>query len=233
VTTHCAAGKVDSMGRKPRNAYADGLYHVHARGNNKLPLYLDALDRNVFLQLVERSQEKYEWVVLEWCLMTNHFHLVLRVPRNGLSQGMSELNGSFARWSNKRHGRGDHLFGRRYTSNELTTDQYLLEACRYVVLNPVRAGVCSHPARWEWSSYRASARLARPRPFHARDELLAMFADVFGTSPNMGHVLYRQFVEARLGIERQRAQQQSDDGAVALLEGDALAGAAPPRPATA
>jgi REP element-mobilizing transposase RayT len=77
-----------------------GWYHVHTRGNNKARLYFDALDNNVFLQLAERSRDKYESVIVEWCLMTNHFHLVLRVSKNGLAKGVSELNGSFARWSN-------------------------------------------------------------------------------------------------------------------------------------
>jgi REP element-mobilizing transposase RayT len=228
------------MGRKRRNAYAGAYYHVHTRGNNKAPLYVDALDRNVFLQLVGRSREKYEWVIYEWCLMTNHYHLVLRVPKNGLAQGISELNGSFARWSNGRHGRCDHLFGRRYTSNEITTDAYLLEACRYVVLNPVRAGLCQHPEQWRWSSFRASVRLERPRPFHARDELLALLADMFGTSPEQAHRAYRHFVEARLAIERQWAAAPSVvSGATAgvppslLLEGDGSAGAATPRAAAA
>jgi REP-associated tyrosine transposase len=221
------------MGRKPRNAYAGGYYHVHARGNNKQPLYLDALDRHVFLQLTGRSKEKYEWVIVEWCLMTNHFHLVLRVPKNGLAQGMSELIGSFARWSNGRYGRSDHLFGRRYTSNEITTDAYLLEACRYVVLNPIRAGLCTHPADWAWSSYRATARLTRPRPFHARDELLALFADMFGRAPEHAHLVYQRFVEARLEIERQWANQRSDGSDAVAPASDDSAAAAPPRTAAA
>jgi putative transposase len=141
------------MGRRRRNAYEDGYYHVHTRGNNKNPVYVDDLDRKVFLQLLERSQAKYEWVIFEWCLMTTHYHFIVRIGRSGLAQGMSELNGSFARCANRRHGRRDHVFGKRYVSNEITTDAHLLGACRYVVLNPVRAGLCSHPQEWRWSSY--------------------------------------------------------------------------------
>jgi REP element-mobilizing transposase RayT len=207
------------MGRKRRNAYAGRLVPRPHPRNNKARLYFDALDNNVFLQLAERSRDKYESVIVEWCLMTNHFHLVLRVPKNGLGKGVSELNGSFARWSNARYGRRDHLFGRRYTSNEITTDAYLLEACRYVVLNPVRAVLCRHPNEWAWSSYRASARLAPPRPLQARDELLALFADMFGTSPENAHLVYRRFVEARLEIERQwRVSGATTDLAVAPAE---------------
>jgi REP-associated tyrosine transposase len=186
------------MGRRLRNEYEYGYYHVHTRGNNRQPLYLDDLDRNVFLQFFGRSQEKYEWIVLEWCQMTNHYHCVVRIAQKGLAQGMSELNGSFARWSNLRHGRSDHLFGKRYGCNEITTDAHLLGACRYVVLNPVRAGLCSHPREWRWSSYRASAGLERPRPFHARDILLGHVREMFGTPSADPFRVYRDFVESAL-----------------------------------
>jgi REP element-mobilizing transposase RayT len=193
-----SGGHLASMGRPPRNEYEHGYYHVHTRGNNKQPVYLDDLDRHVFLQLLERSQVKYEWVIFEWCLMTTHYHFVLRIGENGLAQGMSELNGSYARWSNGRHGRCDHVFGKRYTSNEITTDAYLLGACRYVVLNPVRAGLCSHPREWRWSSYRASAGLEPPRRFHARDVLLGHVRELFATPTSDGHAVYRAFIEAGL-----------------------------------
>jgi REP element-mobilizing transposase RayT len=186
------------MGRQRRNAYEDGYYHVHTWGNNKQPIYLDDLDRKVFLQLLERSQAKYEWVIFEWCLMTTHYHFVVRITQSGLAQGMSELNGSYARWSNRRHGRCDHVFGKRYVSNEITTDAHLLGACRYVVLNPVRAGLCSHPQEWRWSSYRASAGLEPPRAFHARDLLLGHVRELFGTPSDDPHRVYRVFVEAGL-----------------------------------
>jgi putative transposase len=186
------------MPRRLRNEYEDGYYHVHTRGNNKQPLYSDDLDRNVFLQFVARSQEKYDWIIFEWCLMTNHYHFVVRITEKGLAQGISELNGSFARWSNLRHGRCDHLFGKRYTSNEITTDAHLLGACRYVVLNPVRAGLCRHPMDWRWSSCRASAGLERARPFHARDVLLGHVREMFGMPSSDPHRIYRDFVESAL-----------------------------------
>ena len=184
------------MARKPRNAYAGGYYHVYTRGNNRAAVYLDDLDREVFLLLLQRSQAKYEWVIFEWCLMTTHYHFVVCVPKNGLSRGMSELNGSFARWANLRHGRRNHLFGARFNSNEITTDAYLLGACRYVVLNPVRADVCVHPQDWLWSSFRASAGIERPRRLHSRDVLLGHFRTLFGTPRGDEHDVYRAFVEA-------------------------------------
>src|SRR5262249_44352512 len=149
---------------------------------NRAGVYIDGLDRYVFLQMLERSVVKYEWILYAWCLMTNHYHLVMRIPRNGLSQGMSELNGSFGRWSNRRHARCDHVFGKRFSAQEIASDSHLLEACRYVVLNPVRAGLCAQPASWRWSSYRACAGLSTTDPFLARDWLLDLVRGFYGKS---------------------------------------------------
>ena len=186
------------MPRAPRDFYPGGYYHVNARGNNKALVYVDSTDRLVFLEMLERSQLKYAWIIYAWCLMTNHFHLVLHIPENGLSQGMCELNGSFGRWSNLRHGRCDHVFGRRFSSREITTNAHLLEACRYVVLNPVRAGLCDHPADWRWSSYRACAGLEQPQPFLARDAMLDLVSNFFGKSRTSASAGYAEFVLAGL-----------------------------------
>jgi putative transposase len=187
------------MPRSPREFYGGGYYHVNTRGNNKARVYVDAVDRTVFLAMLERSVVKYEWRVYSWCLMTNHYHLVVHIPQNGLSQGMSELNGSFGRWSNKRHGRCDHVFGRRFSAREIVSDSHLLEACRYVVLNPVRAGLCSHPAVWRWSSYRACARLdLKPQPFLAWQEMLGLVTRFYGRREDEASAAYREFVDAGL-----------------------------------
>ena len=140
------------MPRPPRNAYPGGFFHAGTRGNNRCRVFLDATDFNVFLMLLDRSERKYNWRVYSWCLMTTHYHLVAATPDGGLSQGVCELNGSFARWSNLRYEREDHLFGKRFGSTEILTNEQLKEACRYVVLNPVRAGMCEDPADWRWSS---------------------------------------------------------------------------------
>ena len=159
-------------------SYPGAYVHVHTRGNNKGPAFLDSRDRQIFLTLLERVTVKYEWLVYSWCLMTSHYHFVICVPEDGLSAGMRDLNGGYARWTNFRHGRCDHVFGQRFKGEEITTERHLLEACRYVVLNPVRAGICEHPVEWRWSSYRASAGLEPPQPFLALDRLHAMLREL-------------------------------------------------------
>ena len=178
------------MARPPRNEYAEGVYHVTTRGNNRRGIYTDVRDRVVFLAMLDRAFRRYHWQIYAYCLMTTHFHLVFGVPEGGLSAGMCELNGGFARWSNWRHGREDHLFGKRFSSIEILTDAHLLEACRYVVLNPVRAGLCSKPEDWPWSSYRATAGIIDPPAFLSLGSLLALFAN----RPEDAMRAYRAFI---------------------------------------
>jgi hypothetical protein len=122
--------------------------------------------------------------------MTNHFHLILRNPQGGLSSGMQHLVSGHSRETNRRYGRRDHLFRQRFFSVQLTRDSHFLEACRYVVLNPVRAGLCRSPAEWQWSSYRACAGFTFSPSFLAAGELLQMF----GNRPSEAAARYRAFV---------------------------------------
>jgi REP element-mobilizing transposase RayT len=182
------------MPRRPRNAYRDGFFHVHTRGNNKQDIYLDGIDRYWFLEMLGKVVGRYEWIVYAFCLMTNHYHAVLGIPEGGLSQGMCDLNGGFARWANIRHDRCDHLFGRRFGSREIADDSYLLEACRYVVLNPVRAGLVEVPEDWAWSSYRACAGLDYAPKWFDPGALLRLFSP----RPDEAIAAYRRFVRAGL-----------------------------------
>jgi putative transposase len=116
----------------------------------------------------------HKWRCLAYCLMTNHYHLVVGTPVANISAGMHRLNGEYARWFNRRHGHFGHLFEDRFHSGVIETDGYLLEACRYVLLNPVRAGIVRTPAEWSWSSYGATLTRSQPHVV-AVDALLGLF----------------------------------------------------------
>jgi len=163
------------MSRPLRNEEIGALYHITARGNDGQSIVTDDSDRKLWLTFLGRSVRRYAWRCLAYCLMTNHFHLVIQIPRGGLSRGMQQLNGGFAHSLNRRHGRTGHLFRNHFYSSQFELDSHLLEACRYVVLNPVRAGLCSDPSDWRWSSYRACAGLGTPEPFLAHRDLLGLF----------------------------------------------------------
>jgi REP element-mobilizing transposase RayT len=178
--------------RKPRDSYPEGFFHVTTRGNDRRTIYVDDVDRLVFLRLLDRIARRFSWLAYAYCLMGTHYHVLLELPEDGLSSGMCQLNGGFARWSNVRHRRQDHLFGKRFSSVDVVRDEHLREACRYVVLNPVRAGLVNDPGEWVWSSYRATVGEEHPPAHLAIGRLHAMF----GERPADAIDAYRRFVDA-------------------------------------
>ena len=163
------------MAHTPRIEHP-GDYHVVCRGNNKQPIFLDDGDRLMFAKLLNRIATRYGWTIFAYCLMGNHYHIVMRIGEAGMSRGMCQLNGTYALAFNDRHGRINHVFGRRYRSAELRSEHHFLAACRYVLQNPVRAGLVKSPDEYTWSSYRATIGLALDIVRTASDDLLRMFS---------------------------------------------------------
>jgi putative transposase len=163
------------MARPPRPQFPDALYHVTSRGNRGEAILSDEAERLRFLEILSRTSDRFGWRCLAYCLMTNHYHLVVRTPKPCISRAMHQLNGVYARWFNKRHGYEGHLFQRRFHTALIESDWHLLESCRYVVLNPVRAGLVRRPGDWEWSSYRTTIGLSTDTGVVSSDELLRFF----------------------------------------------------------
>jgi REP element-mobilizing transposase RayT len=180
------------IARKLRIELPHGIYNVGSRGNNGEMLFRDDIDRMEWLRLFAKVAVKYRWLGWSYCLMGNHFHFVLQIPHGGLSKGMQELNTGYSIRTNKRHDRTGHLVRNRFYSRVVEDDSHLLEVCRYVVLNPVRAGLCASPADWPWSSYRACAGMELAHPFLAVDRVLGLF----GQRPEEARAAYRAFVRA-------------------------------------
>lgn len=145
------------MARPLRLEFPGALYHITSRGNARQDIFLDDQDRTLFLSMFAREAEQQKWRCYAYCLMSNHYHLMLETPESNLVTGMRRLNGVYTQKFNRRHGRVGHLFQGRYKSIVVDRENYLLELCRYVVLNPVRAGMVSKPGDWKWSSYLATA----------------------------------------------------------------------------
>lgn len=165
------------MPRRPRGILAPGLYHVTTRGNRRERIYDDAADARRFLAAVAEVTKRLGWRCSGFCLMPNHYHLVLETTAPNLSAGLRRLNGSYARAFNRRHGLTGHLFEERFHSVAIRSTSHLLELTRYLALNPVRAGLCDEPADWSWSAYRALAGLAAPPTFFAVDDVLRLFGN--------------------------------------------------------
>jgi putative transposase len=115
-----------------------------------MDIYVTVDDRRVFLALLERVIRDFEWTLLGWCLMTNHFHLIVETRYANLSAGMQRLNGVYAQWFNAWHSRKDHLFGKRFWAKRIRTDAQFDQTADYVLDNPVRAGLCTDPLDWRW-----------------------------------------------------------------------------------
>jgi putative transposase len=177
------------MSRLPRCVFPDGTYHVGTRGVDGTTIFRCDDDRRHFLRLFADVVERNEWVVHVFCLMTNHYHLVLRTPEPNIAAGMHRLNLIHARAFNKKHGYEGHLFDARYWSEVLDTEDYLFEASRYVVLNPVRAELCEKPSEWPWSSYRQTVGLDPPAEYLSLDWL-----EMFDADRGRAQALFRSFV---------------------------------------
>jgi putative transposase len=169
-----------------------GFYHLNSSGNFGRSLYEEEIHRRVFLGIYERVAKKYGWVTLTYCLMTTHYHVLIRLGDDGLSRGMQQLNGGFSRRINAIYGRTGkgHLFKNRFHDEPVLTDAHLKAATRYIVLNPVLAGMCASPDAWAWSSYGATMGLEFAPSFLAVDELLGHF----GTTPQRARAAFGRFV---------------------------------------
>ena len=140
------------MARPLRIEFPGALYHVTARGNARADIYLSDGDRAAFLALLARTLDRFGWLCHAYCVMSNHYHLLIETPRANLSRGMRHLNGVYTQSFNRIHGRVGHVFQGRYKAILVEQDAHLLELCRYVVLNPVRARLVARAGDWRWSS---------------------------------------------------------------------------------
>jgi REP element-mobilizing transposase RayT len=184
------------MARPLRIEYPGAIYHITNRGNARQPIFKDDKDREVFLEVLEVVVARYNWLCHAYCLMDNHYHLLIETPEGNLSQGMRQLNGIYTQRFNRKHTMVGHLFQGRFKAILVDKENYLLELCRYVVLNPVRAGIVKSPGKYKWSSYGATAGEAGSPPFLTTDWILSQF----GRRRRQAEKGYKSFVKD--GVEK-------------------------------
>ena len=177
------------MARPLRIEFPGAIYHVTSRGDRSEAIFVDDDDRGALLDVVAQALSRFDAQMLAYCLMGNHYHFVLYTRQANLSLVMRHINGVYTQTFNRRHGKVGHLFQGRFKAILVDRDGYLLEVCRYVELNPVRAGIVDKPSRWSWSSYRAHVGLAQ----------VPVWLDMDGLH---GYVLGRT---ARTAMDRRRA----------------------------
>lgn len=184
------------MARPLRIELSGGLYHITSRGDRREAIYLSDDDRTAWLSVLGEVCQRFNWICHAWCQMTNHYHVVVETPEGNLSRGMRQLNGVYTQYVNRTHRRVGHVFQGRYKAILVEKDSYLLELARYVVLNPVRAGMVAEVNEWPWSSYRATVGDV-PRPeWLATGWLLGQF----GRTARVAVPRYIDFVRAGVGL---------------------------------
>lgn len=191
------------MSRPLRAEFPGAIWHVTSRGNERQAVFFDDADRELFLDVLGATVRLFGWRLHAFVLMGNHYHLVVETPDPTLSRGMRQLNGVFTQAFNRRHGRAGHLFQGRYKAILVERETHLLALLRYVVRNPVRAGITRRARDWAWGSYRATAGLA-PRPDWLET---AWTVEQFGRGEAEARRRYREFVEGPGGDDYRPWQQ--------------------------
>lgn len=179
------------MARPLRLEFAGAVYHLTARGDRQEAIFLSDADRRKFLELFAKEVAQQDWICYAYCLMDNHYHLLIETPHPNLVAGMRRLNGVYTQAFNFRRKKPGHVFQGRYKSILVDKDSYVQELCRYIVLNPVRAKLVQSPEQWSWSSFLATAGLLKEPSWLATDEVLAWFSG--------SRTQYRNFVMEGIG----------------------------------
>lgn len=185
------------MARPLRIQFPGALYHVTSRGDKKQKIFEDDRDREAFLKILASVVEQCNWLCHAYCLMDNHYHLLVETPDGNLSYGMRQLNGVYTQRYNRTHHTVGHLLQGRYKAIVVEKDTYLLEVSRYMVLNPVRAQLVTYPWEWNWSSYLATASIRKPSGSVSTDWILSQFSK----NKKRAQQAYREFVIS--GMEKE------------------------------
>lgn len=190
------------MARPLRIEYSNAVYHVTSRGNARGEIFVDNVDRTLFLELLAVTVARHNWLCHAYVLMDNHYHLMVETPDANLSRGMRHLNGVYTQAFNRAHHRSGHVFQGRFKALVVEKDAYLLNLCRYIVRNPVAAGMVRNVRDWRWSSYRATSGLIRRPDVLTTDWILQQFSGERAKA----EAAYRVYVN-----DGRRAQNPWDD----------------------
>ncbi len=185
------------MARPLRIEYEGALYHITSHGNARNQIYSNDQDRLLFLKTLEKVVSRYAWICHAYCLMDNHYHLLIETPSPNLSRGMQLLNGIYTQSFNRRHKRSGHVFQGRFKAILVEKESHLLELARYIVLNPVRAKIVRSARDWLWSSYRATTGEDQSPDFLTVDWILSQFDEQQEPAVRA----YKRFVSEGRGIE--------------------------------
>jgi REP element-mobilizing transposase RayT len=169
------------------------LYHIYSRGNDRRPVVLTGTDRAVLLATVGATVRRSGWKCVGYCVMENHYHLLVVTPEPNLPTGMQWLNGTYARRFNTAHERDGHLWQGRYGATPVVDDEYLMRLVAYLPMNPVKSGECESPVEYPWSSFRAIVGVEPPPSFLDIDWTLDLFAEDRGEARRLFELHVREW----------------------------------------
>lgn len=185
------------MARPLRIEFPGAVYHVTSRGNARTDIFEDDKDRHLFLSILGQTAKRFNWLCHTYCLMGNHYHLLIETPEGNLSAGMRHLNGVYTQAHNRKHFKDGHVFKGRFKAVLVEKESHLLELCRYVVLNPVRAHMVERADQYPWSSYLSTVGKSAVLPFLTTEWILAKFS----ASLTEARLLYRTFVKEGVAVK--------------------------------
>lgn len=200
------------MARQLRIEYPGAFYHITSRGNQKQAIYLSDRDRVDFLDIVGEAHNKFSAIIHTYCLMNNHYHLILETPLGNLSRIMHFINTSYTIFFNKKHSRVGHLFQGRYKAILVEADTYAMELSRYIHLNPVRAKIVPVPEQYPWSSYREfmDTTMKLNTTWLEKDLVLGYF----GSNLSEARVRYIEYVNEAVGKDIANPFNKTDAGLI-------------------
>jgi REP element-mobilizing transposase RayT len=178
------------VGRAARSIDPEIIYHVVSKGNNAGPIAFDAVDRASLVRELDVAGTRYGLEVYAWCVLTTHYHVVLRAPSGHFSDAFRDINGIHSRRTGRRHGWTGHLVRNRFYSVAVRSVAHFVAALIYVVRNPLAAGLCREAGEWAHSSYRVTVGYGPAPQWFARDAVLAQF----GRTPEAARLEYARLV---------------------------------------
>jgi putative transposase len=180
------------MARPLRIQFPGAWYHMMNRGASRQRIFLNENDRKDFLNLLGETSDMFTIQIHAYCLLDNHYHLLIHTPQGNISRSMRHLNGVYTQRFNRKHGTDGSIFRGRFKAILIDADSYLLEVTRYIHLNPVRANIVGTPEQYPWSSHNAYLEKPQSLSWLLRDEVLGRF----GEKLNQSIKSYREFIQA-------------------------------------
>ncbi|MDD5089599.1 MAG: transposase [Candidatus Wallbacteria bacterium] len=185
------------MGRELRIEFDHAFYHVISRGNTRSRIFKKDSDRIKFLEYLQQIHKKFKVVIHAYCLMGNHYHLLMETPKGNLSKVMHTLNTSYTNYYNYRNGRTGHLFSGRYKAILVEKNSYAQILSAYIHLNPVEAKLVEEPEAYEWSSYKYYSNESMVLPDFMETGFILGY---FGKCRKKAILRYVKYVEDRIDI---------------------------------